>query len=109
MELSSIGTPKEIKFCKICVISNQRPSSVVEFKHQLTDKKPTININPDGICDACLYAKNKNEIDWDQREKELKDLLNNYRSSNGNYDVIVPGSGGKDSAFTVIFLNTNME
>ena len=104
MELSSIGTPKEIKFCKICVISNQRPSSVVEFKHQLTDKKPTININPDSICDACLYAKKKNEIDWDQREKELKDLLDNYRSSSGNYDVIVPGSGGKDSAFTAHIL-----
>ena len=27
------GLPNEIKFCKSCVISNQRPSSTVEFKN----------------------------------------------------------------------------
>ena len=31
------------------------------------------------------------------REKELKDLLDKHRKSNGEYDVVVPSSGGKDS------------
>ena len=28
------GLPEEVKFCKRCVISNQRPSSTVEFKNE---------------------------------------------------------------------------
>ena len=31
---------------------------------------------------------------------KLKKLLSQFRSTDGSYDVIVPGSGGKDSAFT---------
>ena len=27
------GLPKDIKFCKKCVISNQRPNSTIEFKN----------------------------------------------------------------------------
>ena len=59
-----------------------------------------MNFDEDGICDACNHAKIKNSIDWDEREKQLKLLLSKYKSKDGSYDVIVPGSGGKDSAFT---------
>ena len=49
-----------------------------------------------GICDACRWAEMKNnDIDWTARELELRELLNKHRSNNGNYDVIVPVSGGK--------------
>ena len=41
----------------------------------------------------------KTKINWHSREEELKDLLNKHRSINGSYDVVVPGSGGKDSAY----------
>ena len=37
----------------------------------------------------------KKNIDWEQRDFELKKLCDKYRSRNGNYDCIVPGSGGK--------------
>ena len=40
----------------------------------------------------------------DKREKELQALCDLYRSNNGGYDVIVPGSGGKDSAYTAHIL-----
>ena len=43
-------------------------------------------------------CKNKFEINWAFREKELKDLLSRYRKKNGKFDVIVPSSGGKDSS-----------
>ena len=41
------------------------------------------------------------------REKELIELCDKYRSSNGEYDCLIPGSGGKDSFTPLIFLNIN--
>ena len=41
---SFFGLPEEVKFCKKCVISNQRPSSTVEFKSTAIDKKDGIFI-----------------------------------------------------------------
>ncbi len=77
--------PKEVKFCKNCVVSNQRPRTA---------------FNSDGVCSACEWAYEKDHvIDWEKRENELKTLLNRYRSTKGSFDVVVPGSGGKDSAF----------
>ena len=43
-------------------------------------------------------------IDWTSREKELIDLCNKYRKNNGQYDCIVPGSGGKDSVYASYIL-----
>lgn len=95
------GLPKDVLFCKSCVISNQRPSSTVEFKHTKDEKKQTIGFGNDGICDACRYQQTKEDaIDWKKREDQLAALLDKHRKDDGGYDVIVPGSGGKDSAFT---------
>ena len=66
------GLPKNVKFCKSCVISNQRPSTSVEFKNDGKQPKKAINFNDDGICDACKVRKNIENIDWEAREKELK-------------------------------------
>lgn len=99
------GLPREVKFCSKCVISNQRPSSVIEHSSKITDKKPTIQFDQNGVCDACRWAEMKNTtVDWKQREKELKEILDKYRSKNGSYDVLVPGSGGKDSTFAAHIL-----
>ena len=96
-----LGLPENVKFCKSCVISNQRPSSVIEFKNTENEQKPTIDFNEDGLCSACEYQNLKaNEIDWEKREKELKILCDKYRGNGTEYDCIIPGSGGKDSAFT---------
>jgi N-acetyl sugar amidotransferase len=80
-------------------MSNQRPASAVEFKHTINSKKVTLNIAEDGVCDACRQAEKKEKIDWKKREEELIRLLEKYRRNDGYYDCIVPGSGGKDSAF----------
>ena len=95
---SLFGLPEKVIFCKQCVISNQRPSSVVEFKN-INNNKNGINIDKDNICDACKYSLEKNRIDWNKREIELENVLSKYRKKNG-YDCVVPGSGGKDSAYT---------
>lgn len=95
------GLPEQVIFCRRCVISNQRPSSTVEFKNTGGARKQTIAFDEEGICAACRYADIKEtQIDWEARDGELRELCNQYRSKAGNYDCIVPGSGGKDSAFT---------
>jgi N-acetyl sugar amidotransferase len=94
------GLPEEVKFCSKCVISNQRPQSTVEFKSDISEKKKTIHFDDSGVCDACKFASEKDEgINWDSREENLWKICDKYRKKSG-YDVIVPGSGGKDSAYT---------
>ena len=39
----------------------------------------------------------KQEIDYSQREAALREICNQYRKNDGNYDCLIPGSGGKDS------------
>ena len=93
------GLPEEVKFCTRCVMSNQRPASAVEFKHTRASKKVTMNIDEEGVCDACRLAEQKEQIDWKDREEKLIQLLDANRSKDGSYDCLVPGSGGKDSAY----------
>lgn len=94
------GLPADVKFCKRCVISNQRPNSAVEYQHTAASKKKTIFFNEEGVCDACAFAERKRStIDWADREKELRALCDRYRKNDGSYDCLVPGSGGKDSFY----------
>jgi N-acetyl sugar amidotransferase len=84
--------PTDIQFCTNCVVSNQRPRVVFD---------------QDGVCAACKWAYEKDYvIDWRSRAEELEELCNRHRSKDGSYDVIVPGSGGKDSAYVAHQLRT---
>ncbi|MBF0216038.1 MAG: N-acetyl sugar amidotransferase [Candidatus Omnitrophica bacterium] len=77
--------PEEIRFCRNCVVSNQRPRTL---------------FNEQGVCSACQWAYEKDHVvDWDSRLGELEELCGRYRSKDGSFDVVVPGSGGKDSGF----------
>lgn len=91
------GLPLEVKYCKKCTMSNQRPSSTVEFQNTPDALKRAISFGDDGICEACKYAQRKKSINWDERHQKLEELCNRFRRNDGRYDVIVPGSGGKDS------------
>lgn len=94
------GLPPEVRFCRKCVISNQRPNSAVEFSHTRESQKKTINFDETGVCDACRLAEEKhNTIDWAERERMLRELCDRYRRHDGKYDCVVPGSGGKDSFY----------
>lgn len=95
--IAKYGLPDTVAFCRRCVVSNQRPNSCVEFQHTARSVKETINFNEEGICDACLVAEEKKKIDWKERERQLLDLLDQHRSKDGRPDIVVPGSGGKDS------------
>jgi len=76
--------PKKVQWCKNCVISNQRPR---------------ITFDDQGVCAACNNRKTRQTIDWRFRGKELDVLLGKHRKQNGEWDVIVPSSGGKDSVY----------
>jgi len=77
--------PTEVKFCVKCTVSNQRPRIIFD---------------EEGVCSACRYAEFKrSQIDWHKREEELIALLDKFRRDDGRYDVIVPCSGGKDAAY----------
>ncbi len=91
------GLPLDVKFCKKCTMNNQRPSSTVEFKQKAGEKKRTLAFDEEGVCEACRYAEKKKTINWDDRHLELVELCNRFRRDDGRYDVVVPGSGGKDS------------
>ena len=78
------AAPTDVRYCTRCVISNQRPR---------------IRFDSDGVCSACQFAERKARIDWTVRELELSELCDRHRSRDGSFDVIVPGSGGKDSGY----------
>ena len=99
------GLPAEVRFCRSCVMSNQRPNSAVEYAHHRDTKKVTIHFDSEGECDACRYAGLKRDrINWEDRDGELLALCDRYRRADGRYDCIVPGSGGKDSFYAAHLL-----
>lgn len=97
------GLPAHVQFCKLCVLSNQRPASAVELNHNASSKKTTLQFQ-DGICDACRFNIKKKQINWQEREKQLIELCNRFRSNGKHYDCLVPGSGGKDSFYAAHIL-----
>jgi len=77
---------EKIFACKRCMTLSTRPRA--QYDNQ-------------GICNACHHteAKRNGTINWDQRWKYLEKLCDEHRSKNGDFDCIVPGSGGKDSMY----------
>lgn len=79
-----LDLPRHVTYCTKCVMSNQRPR---------------ITFDEDGICSACRFTEYKNtKIDWESRKKKFQELCDRHRSKDGTYDVVVPCSGGKDSS-----------
>ena len=72
-----------LKICKNCI----QP-----------DTRPGIYFDQNGICGACLWNQEKNQINWLEREKELSQIAQWAKESvRGNYDCGIGVSGGKDS------------
>ena len=91
------GLPSTVTFCQRCVTSNQKPISAIEFQHTAASVKQAIHLDETNICDACRVTERKTSIDWQAREEQLRALCDKHRSTDGSYDCLVPGSGGKDS------------
>ena len=100
MKLKTLfGLPNKVVFCKKSLVSNQRPNSAIEFNTSKKQIKKTLFIDKNGISDSWKYSRIKHRINYKQREKKLLRLLEKHRGKHGEYDCIVPGSGGKDSCY----------
>ena len=98
---NNINSPQEVIFCKRCVHSNQKVVSSSLISDDASHSNRSRIGFVDGVCQGCLQVERKynKNIDWKEREKKLYKILEKYRSRNGSFDCIVPGSGGKDSVF----------
>jgi N-acetyl sugar amidotransferase len=77
-----------IQYCISCVMPSTRP-------HLFFDEK--------GVCAACNNYINRKEKNWIELQAELIEILERYRSKDtGNYDCIIPVSGGKDSTYQAL-------
>jgi N-acetyl sugar amidotransferase len=77
-----------IRFCKKCV---------------MPETKPDLKIDHEGVCSACRFYENRVPANYEARQKELRQILENYKSPDGkNWDCLIPVSGGKDSTYQVI-------
>lgn len=81
-----------MKYCKKCLQPNTRPG---------------ILFDDEQVCYACRYEESKNQIDWDAREQELKQIADEAREERKRrgiaYDCVIGVSGGKDSTFQAVY------
>jgi len=68
----------------------------------MPDTKPDLQFDEDGVCSACRAYDRRTAVDWDQRRRELDEILARFRTDGTNWDCIVPVSGGKDSTYQVV-------
>jgi hypothetical protein len=79
----------DIRWCATCLTMSTRPR---------------ITFSSDGRCNACLWSEQKTKIDWLTRTEELETLLAQHRRNDGQYDCLVPMSGGKDGSYVAYML-----
>lgn len=58
--------------------------------------RPRVVFSKEGFCNAC--EQKKNPVDYDDRKKEMQEILKNIESKHPEYDCVVAWSGGKDSS-----------
>ena len=74
----------KLKYCSNCLAMSTRPR---------------ISFDERGWCNACVWSEKKKTLDWNVRQVELENLLNKHRSKYGDFDCLVPCSGGKDGSY----------
>jgi len=78
-----------MKYCTKCI--SPETQAAIQFDDQ-------------GVCNVCRSSEVKHqEIDWDARGEMLNRLVKRYKNK-GEYDCIVPFSGGKDSTYQLWYV-----
>ena len=69
----------------------------------MPDTKPDLQLDDQGVCNACRNFEARQNVDWDARHRALLQILERHRKPDGSHwDCIVPVSGGKDSTYQVV-------
>ncbi len=76
-----------VKYCVSCTLPS---SSAVPLE-----------FNDDGLCSSCSTKGESHTVNWERREKLFQQLIDDYISSDNDYDCLIPVSGGKDSYWQV--------
>lgn len=76
--------PSNLKWCSNCLAMSTRNR---------------ISFDERGFCNACRWMEKKKSLDWKARQSELNNLLDEHRSDSGEFDCLVPCSGGKDGSY----------
>ena len=83
-----------MKYCKKCVQPDTRPGIVFD---------------EEGVCLACRYAESIESIDWNERQRKLKEIAEWAKeNSRGGYDCVIGVSGGKDSTFQALYVRDEL-
>jgi N-acetyl sugar amidotransferase len=76
-----------VRYCTRCVTPSTRPN---------------IEMDADGVCNACVAHALRPEIDWGKREEAFQAVVAGAKERSTGYDCLVPVSGGKDSTWQVV-------
>jgi len=82
-----------VRICAKCIQPNTRPG---------------IYFSQESICGACLWEEEKNKINWNERIKELKGIVEIAKNKKADYDCVIGVSGGKDSTKQAITARDNL-
>jgi len=83
-----------MKYCTKCVLPETHES---------------IKFDEEGVCNICRQAEQKHgTIDWNARRSMLDKIVGEYKNK-GEYDCILPFSGGKDSVFQLWYVVTQLK
>ena len=83
--------PPTIRYCAKCVY----PSTAAT----------PLTFDDEGVCSGCRTHEEQALIDWTARKQMFRELRDEYRGK-GDYDCIIPVSGGKDSFYQIHVLKS---
>jgi len=73
------------------------------------DTRPNTIFKDNGICPACHYFDQLNDVDWQERFEILQDLLLQFPRCKGQFhDCIIGVSGGKDSTRQALWVRDKL-
>jgi len=75
-----------VKYCRICITPYNRPN---------------IQFDENGGCN-CATLELKEKIDWEERERLFRQVVEHAKARSRGYDCVIPVSGGKDSTWQVV-------
>lgn len=73
------------------------------------DTRPNTRFHESGLCPACCYFDELQQVDWQERYEILHNLIDQYpKQRNQHHDCVIGVSGGKDSTRQALWLRDKL-